>query len=110
MALMLIVIALFALVSMQAHSMKSLNDTRETYFAGVLAANFMAEAEAKLEEDFEASLNRPLAPVVDHSEYSAQVTVVEVDPELKKIRVEVKWSEGPSSAHKILETTVAKPL
>lgn len=106
---MIVVIALFGLVAMQTHSMRSLNNSRESHLASVLAGNFMSQTEAMLESDYEGKYDRALAPVDDHPGYSAEVKVVPVGPELKKIRVEVKWSEGPSSAHRILETTVAKP-
>jgi Tfp pilus assembly protein PilV len=108
-AFMLIVIALFALISMQVHSMKSQTDSRESHLASVLAGSLLAEAEAKLESDFDSNASVPLGPMPNNPEFEAQVDVLQVDPELKQIKVEVRWKNGPSVAHRSVETTVARP-
>lgn len=108
-AFMLIVIALFALISMQAHSMKSQTGSREAHLASILASSLLAEAEAKLESDFSDDPSRLSSPVAEHPEYEAEVVVTVLNSELKKIEVEVKWSDGPSVARRSVETTVAAP-
>ena len=108
-SLMLIVIGLFALIAMQTHAIRSQNDSRESHQASVLANSVLAEAEAALEADFSSDPGRDKSPLPDNPLYQAEVRITEIDPELKKIWVEVSWTEGPRAAHKILETVVARP-
>jgi Tfp pilus assembly protein PilE len=108
-AFMLIVIALFALISMQAHSMRSQTGSREDHQAVVLAGTLLAEAEAAIESDFASDPSRPKSSIVDFPDYEAEIKVSNLGPSLKKIEVEVNWEKGPRTAHKKLETIVAEP-
>lgn len=108
-ALVLIVVALFALVAMQAHAMRSQTDSRESHLASVIAGSLLAQAEAKLEEDFEADVTRQLSPVADYPDFEGQVQVRSLGDELKTIKVEVRWINGPRAARRSVETTVAAP-
>ena len=108
-AFMLIVIALFALISMQAHAIKSQTGSREAHLASVLAGSLLADAEARLETDFTSDPSQASSPVPEHPEYQAEVVVTTLTPELKKISVEVKWNSGPGGARRSVETTVAAP-
>ena len=108
-AFMLVVIALFALVAMQTQSMRSHHDSRESHMATVIAGSEMAEVESLLEKDFTAKVDKAATPVTGHPGYSSEVSVTVLGPELKKVKVGVSWTEGPSTAHRSLETIIAKP-
>lgn len=88
--------------------MQSQTDSRETHQASVVAGSLLAAAEAQLEADFEADVSRDMAPLVDNPEFEAAITIETPGVDLKKVKVEVRWKDGPGVARRGLETTVAK--
>ena len=110
-AIVLITIALFGLISIQAHTSRSQNFNRKRHFAMTLAASRLAETEAKLEDDFTLDVAQVLAPDPEFPDFSVEISATEEasSPNLKKIVTRVVWKEQQGRLNYKLENIVARP-
>ena len=107
MALGLIVISLFALIAVQAHAMRADKMSKKRHTATVVLASHMAKAEADLETDFTAVVDRPLTPDTDQPQYEVEISAVPDSlPKLKVIRGRVVWKEAGGTLSLSLESKV----
>lgn len=108
--LMVIVIALFALMALQAYTLRVQKFSEERHRAVSLATSRMVRVEAALDEDFEADPSGVLTPDPEYPEVSLEVIVEPgLSEDIKDIRVRAVWQEDRGQLSYHLENSVVRP-
>ena len=107
-AMLVLVIALFALISIQTHSMRAQRSSKTRHQATLLLSSYMAQAEASLQEDFGTDVSRVLSSDASHPEFQIEISVTDgALTDLKQIKGRVVWREGRGELSSSLESKVA---
>lgn len=108
-AIMLISIALLALVSMQAHTLRSEGMTQQRHQASVIAGSYLAQAEASLESDFDRDVSKP-RQTADDPDFEVEVNQQPLEPDLQAVTVRVLWREKQGWMDYVVRSKVARSI
>lgn len=108
-AIMLVSIALLALVSMQAHTLRSEGMTQQRQQASVIAGSYLARAEASLESDFDSDVSKP-RQTADDPAFEVEVSQQTLEPDLQAVTVRVLWREKQGWMDYVVRSKVARSI
>jgi prepilin-type N-terminal cleavage/methylation domain-containing protein len=110
-AVLILSLAVLGLLSVQAYAFRAQSKGTERNRASVIAASRMNALEAKLKDDFGASVTQARAYVPDEAGYEIAVAQAAVPPldDLKELLVTVYWTDDQGPHEYDLRTRVLKP-
>ena len=111
-AVAVFVIAVLALISVRTFALRSQVKAQQHQQATTLALSLMAEAEARVKTEFDATLQTPANPLLPDEDlpdgYSYSALQSREGPNLQKITLTIRWEDRNGRQEYVLWTRFAR--